>query len=100
MDEKKRVSTVAAAYVLLLMWVMTTPVFGCPSDGSQCRNCVLDKFKNSCPPCAPILRCMARCLWGGKSRSKCIKKCDCNGGYPTLSDCRKCMAKCKCSCSG
>ena len=103
MVEKKRLSTIATVYTLLLMLSILNspaPTLACPSDGSECRNCILDRFKNGCPPCAPILRCMARCLWGGTSRAKCMKKCDCNnnGGYPRLSDCKKCMSKCRCSC--
>ncbi|KAI7999393.1 hypothetical protein LOK49_LG09G01421 [Camellia lanceoleosa] len=103
MKKKWRLSTttIAAVYMVLLILVLKScPVLACPSDGSECRNCIVDRLKNGCPPCVPILRCMARCLWGGTSRSKCMKKCDCSsdGGYPRLADCKKCMSRCKCSC--
>ncbi|KAG5516324.1 hypothetical protein RHGRI_037142 [Rhododendron griersonianum] len=102
MEEKmKHSSTTTALFILLLItvWIMSSPALGCASDGSQCRNCILDRFKYDCPPCVPILRCMSRCLWGGSARAKCVKKCDCNRGYPRLSDCKKCMSECKCSCA-
>ncbi|CAN1259999.1 hypothetical protein LINPERPRIM_LOCUS10297 [Linum perenne] len=37
-------------------------------------------------------------MWGGAAKLKCIEKCDCGGGKPTLSDCKACMSRCKCSC--
>ena len=103
MEAKRRLSTTTAALSMLLLTVvlMNFPAAkACPSDGSQCRSCILDRFKSDCPPCVPILRCMAKCLWGGTTPgAKCAKQCDCNEGYPRLSDCKKCMSKCKCSCS-
>ncbi|XP_057961193.1 uncharacterized protein LOC131153132 [Malania oleifera] len=83
--------------------VMVLPATSCPPDGRECRNCILDRMRHVCPPaCAPALRCLGRCLWGGKSQSYCVKRCECfNGGisqYPKLSDCKKCMLPCKCSC--
>ncbi|XP_022723215.1 uncharacterized protein LOC111280265 [Durio zibethinus] len=78
--------------------VDTSPALACPSNGSGCKDCILDQMKYSCPSCVPLIRCMARCLWGGTSSSNCINRCDCNGGKPRLSDCRKCMSRCKCSC--
>ncbi|XAR53839.1 hypothetical protein NMG60_11022538 [Bertholletia excelsa] len=100
MEAKK----IAAAYALLLILSMASSpslAVACPPNGRQCRDCILDRFRNDCPPCKPILRCMARCLWGGASRAKCTKKCDCGsaGSYPRLSDCKKCMYECKCSCA-
>ncbi|KAI3973837.1 hypothetical protein MKX01_030413 [Papaver californicum] len=93
--------TVAAVVLLLAQSFVVTPSLGCstskPNNG--CKDCILDQFKYGCPACTPILRCMAKCLWGGKSQTKCTKECDCNGGKPRLSDCKKCMARCKCSCS-
>ncbi|KAI3466521.1 hypothetical protein Pfo_023184 [Paulownia fortunei] len=85
--------------LMLILWEMTLPSLGCPTDGSQCRNCIMNQMKSGCPGCVPIMQCMARCLWAGTSRSSCIKKCDCNGGYPRLTDCKKCLSQCKCSCS-
>ncbi|CAN0890779.1 hypothetical protein LINGRAHAP2_LOCUS16617 [Linum grandiflorum] len=41
---------------------------------------------------------MARCLWGGGAQSKCIRRCDCGGGKPSLMECKACMGRCKCSC--
>ncbi|KAM7525276.1 hypothetical protein LguiA_015178 [Lonicera macranthoides] len=101
MEEKQRWSAFAIVCVLVLvMAMMVLQAQGCPSDGSDCRSCIVNRMKSGCPSCEPIMRCMARCLWGGTSRNKCIKKCDCNvGGYPRLSDCKKCLSQCKCSCS-
>ncbi|KAK9084712.1 hypothetical protein Sjap_025123 [Stephania japonica] len=64
-----------------------------------CKDCVSEQMKYTCPSCVPILRCAARCLWSGSSQAKCVMKCDCGGGKPRLLDCRKCMVRCKCSCS-
>ncbi|KAK6932829.1 hypothetical protein RJ641_002453 [Dillenia turbinata] len=90
----------ALALVMLLMLCFgLSPAFACPPDGTECRECILDRMKYGCPNCVPILRCMARCLWSGTSRSKCVKKCDCGGGDPTLQYCKKCMSRCKCSCT-
>ncbi|ESR63100.1 hypothetical protein CICLE_v10017269mg [Citrus x clementina] len=86
--------------MLLVLWLMISPTLACgPSpDASGCKDCIADQMKYGCPSCVPLLHCMARCLWGGTARAKCIHKCDCDGGKPTLSDCKKCMARCKCSC--
>ncbi|KAK4259100.1 hypothetical protein QN277_005467 [Acacia crassicarpa] len=88
----------AAAAALVVIVMLVSPVLGCSPSGRGCKDCIVNQLKQSCPPCSPILHCMARCLWDGTSRSVCIKKCDCNNGYPTLSDCKRCMLKCKCSC--
>ncbi|KAF8030280.1 hypothetical protein BT93_E2660 [Corymbia citriodora subsp. variegata] len=66
--------------MMLVLWLMVVPpqAVACPSDG--------------------VLRCMGQCLWGRSSRAKCMRRCDCNSGKPKLSDCKKCMSKCKCSC--
>ncbi|PIN21304.1 hypothetical protein CDL12_05998 [Handroanthus impetiginosus] len=85
--------------LILILLEMTLPCLGCPSDGSQCRNCIVNQMKTECPGCVPTMQCMARCLWGGTTRSACIKKCDCSRGYPRLGDCKKCLSQCKCSCS-
>ncbi|CAI0440092.1 unnamed protein product [Linum tenue] len=66
--------------------------------GSGCKQCVVEQLQYGCPKCTPVLRCMARCLWGGAAKSRCAEKCDCGGGKPTLADCRGCMSRCKCSC--
>ncbi|XVF27996.1 hypothetical protein REPUB_Repub14bG0157700 [Reevesia pubescens] len=95
----KKLPTLALGMMMLLMlWLMISPALACPSNGSGCKDCILDQMKYGCPSCVPLIRCMARCLWGGTSRSKCINRCDCNGGKPRLSDCKKCMSRCKCSC--
>ncbi|KAL0310765.1 UNVERIFIED_CONTAM: hypothetical protein Sangu_2371200 [Sesamum angustifolium] len=98
-DESPR-TTILSLLLLILMSATALPnCLGCPADGSHCRNCIVNQMKTGCPGCVPIMQCMARCLWSGSSRSNCIKKCDCNGGYPRLADCRKCLSQCKCSCS-
>ncbi|PQQ21175.1 uncharacterized protein Pyn_04498 [Prunus yedoensis var. nudiflora] len=99
---EKRASTQAAVplmMLLLLLWLFVFPALACPSDGIQCRDCVANQMKFGCPECTPVLRCMARCLWGGSSRANCVKRCNCgSGGKPKLSDCKKCMLRCKCNC--
>ncbi|XP_050368194.1 uncharacterized protein LOC126786415 [Argentina anserina] len=109
MEKKRRCALVVLPLMLLLMWqtalgeVLANPASGCgcqscPANGGECRTCIVNQMKFGCPTCVPILRCMARCLWGGSSRMNCTKKCDCGGGTPKPSDCKKCMARCKCSC--
>ncbi|XVE51017.1 hypothetical protein DITRI_Ditri02bG0004400 [Diplodiscus trichospermus] len=98
MEGKKLPTLALAVFMLLLLSPMTSTTLACQSSGSGCKDCILDQMKCGCPSCAPLIRCMARCLWGGTSRSKCINRCDCNGGKPRLSDCKKCLSRCKCSC--
>ncbi|KAK3432162.1 hypothetical protein EUGRSUZ_E03949 [Eucalyptus grandis] len=88
--------------MLVVLWSMAVPppAVACPSDGGVCRDCIVDRLNHGCPSCRPVLRCMGRCLWGGSSRANCTRRCDCKGGNPKLSDCKKCMSKCKCSCVG
>ncbi|CAN0890780.1 hypothetical protein LINGRAHAP2_LOCUS16617 [Linum grandiflorum] len=69
-----------------------------PTSGGGCKKCVVEQLHYGCPKCTPILRCMARCLWGGGAQSKCIRRCDCGGGKPSLMECKACMGRCKCSC--
>uniref|UniRef100_A0A6N2K1W1 Uncharacterized protein n=1 Tax=Salix viminalis TaxID=40686 RepID=A0A6N2K1W1_SALVM len=110
MEEKKGLAFPAVLMMLLMFSSMISPALAScssggsgtkgsggtkPSDGGGCKDC---HQMRCCPTCVPILHCMARCLWGGSSRSKCITRCDCDGGKPTLSDCKKCMSRCKCSC--
>ncbi|XP_047323122.1 uncharacterized protein LOC124926854 [Impatiens glandulifera] len=97
MDRSKQQQVVI--FVLMVAMVLESSfISACPSGGRECKTCILDRFKKDCPPCAPILRCMAQCLWSGTSQGKCIKYCDCNNRYPNIYDCKKCMSKCKCSC--
>lgn len=98
---EKRLSALRVGSMMLLVvwWMVISPATGCPSDGGRgCKTCIVNQMKFGCPTCVPILRCMARCLWGGSSRPNCVKKCDCGGGNPKLSDCKRCMSHCKCSC--
>ena len=97
--KKKAMGVQVQALLLIMLVVVASPTLGCtPSDGRGCKDCIVSQMRNACPSCMPILHCMAWCLWGGSPRPNCIKKCDCNNGYPTLSDCKRCMSKCKCSC--
>ncbi|GLT41357.1 hypothetical protein SLA2020_154280 [Shorea laevis] len=98
MEEKKLPSLALGLLLLLMLWFMIPPGMACPSDGSGCKECIVNQMKYGCPSCVPLLRCMARCLWSGTCRSDCIKRCDCGGGKPSLSECKKCMSRCKCSC--
>ncbi|PON91353.1 hypothetical protein TorRG33x02_129160 [Trema orientale] len=96
MEKRPSASTVVPIVVLLGLWLMMSPALACPYHGSQCKDCILKQMKCSCTSCVPVLRCMARCLWGGSSRANCVRRCDC--GSPKLSDCKTCMSRCKCSC--
>uniref|UniRef100_A0A803M1N4 Uncharacterized protein n=1 Tax=Chenopodium quinoa TaxID=63459 RepID=A0A803M1N4_CHEQI len=84
---------------LLISWLAILPASACSNDSSDCKDCILRRMKYDCPSCTTALRCMAKCLWAGTSKTKCIKRCDCNDKYPKLSDCKKCMSKCRCSCA-
>ncbi|CAN0890781.1 hypothetical protein LINGRAHAP2_LOCUS16617 [Linum grandiflorum] len=95
--------TTVALLTLLLLPTPTSPTCQ-PSPappcrtGGGCKKCVVEQLHYGCPKCTPILRCMARCLWGGGAQSKCIRRCDCGGGKPSLMECKACMGRCKCSC--
>ncbi|XP_041024006.1 uncharacterized protein LOC121264772 [Juglans microcarpa x Juglans regia] len=86
--------------MLLMILLVISPVgmLACTPNGGECKDCIISQMKYGCPSCVPVIRCMARCLWAGSSRSNCVKRCDCNGGSPKLSDCKRCMSRCKCSC--
>ncbi|ESW19651.1 hypothetical protein PHAVU_006G143300 [Phaseolus vulgaris] len=100
METKKLRVIVQVQVVLLIMTMVASPIMSCPpTDGKSCKDCLVNQMKNVCPSCTPILHCMARCLWDGSSRPNCINKCNINDAYPALSDCKRCMSKCKCSCS-
>ncbi|KAK9715052.1 hypothetical protein RND81_06G140000 [Saponaria officinalis] len=85
--------------LLLLSTLTIQKATACSDDETDCRGCLVKRMKYDCPSCVPRLRCMAKCLWSGKARLKCVKKCDCNPGYPRMSDCKKCLSKCRCSCT-
>ncbi|KAJ9132214.1 hypothetical protein P3X46_034008 [Hevea brasiliensis] len=78
--EGKKPFTLPVLSMVLLILLIISPTMACPQQGTECKDCILDQMKYA-------------------SRSKCIKKCNCNGGKPTLSDCKKCMSRCKCSCA-
>ncbi|GMP52254.1 hypothetical protein CsSME_00018152 [Camellia sinensis var. sinensis] len=62
MEKKRRPSTISTVFLLLLIVlfaVLNSPAQAYPSDGSQCKDCILDRFKSGCPACMSILRCMA-----------------------------------------
>ncbi|XP_073295418.1 uncharacterized protein [Primulina huaijiensis] len=101
MGEKSKVSkTTILLATMLTVWGMASPCLGsCSSNGGDCKKCIANQMKYGCPRCVPMMQCMARCLWSGVSRSKCIKKCDCDSGYPRMDDCKKCLLQCKCGCS-
>ncbi|OWM83348.1 hypothetical protein CDL15_Pgr012829 [Punica granatum] len=96
---EKKAPLLAILMIFLLVTIMRAEA-SCPSYGSECSGCITERMKYGCPRCRPLLKCMARCLWGGRSRALCTKRCDCNSskGKPRLSDCKKCMSKCRCSC--
>ncbi|CAH1415346.1 unnamed protein product [Lactuca virosa] len=87
--------------VLLVVYTtMSSSTQACSTNGGDCRNCIAKAMRKDCPKCAPIMRCMARCLWANTPKSKCVKQCDCNtGSYPKLSDCKSCLLQCKCMCA-
>ncbi|XP_074270290.1 uncharacterized protein LOC141593970 [Silene latifolia] len=96
---EKRVFKLVYGMLIALLLVTILQATACSDDEPDCRGCLVKRMKYDCPSCVPRLRCMAKCLWNGKSRVSCIKKCDCNKGYPRMSDCKNCMAKCRCSCT-
>lgn len=86
--------------VLLVVYTTMSSTQACSPNGGDCRNCIAKAMRKDCPKCAPIMRCMARCLWANTPKSKCVKQCDCNtGSYPKLSDCKSCLSQCKCMCA-
>ncbi|WCJ32075.1 hypothetical protein M5689_013519 [Euphorbia peplus] len=99
-NKKQQFRSVLMIAAILMWWMIYPTAAVCSSRGgrSACKQCVGNQMKHGCPSCAPMLQCMGRCLWGGSSKSKCIKKCDRGGAMLTLSDCKKCMSTCKCSC--
>ncbi|KAG4177931.1 hypothetical protein ERO13_A10G009400v2 [Gossypium hirsutum] len=99
MEGKKLLNSALGMMLLVTMMLSSMgsiTAIACPSNGNGCKDCIVEQIRYSCPSCVPLIRCMARCLWGGAARSTCISRCD--GGKPTLSDCKKCMSRCKCSC--
>ncbi|KFK43471.1 hypothetical protein AALP_AA1G129400 [Arabis alpina] len=71
-----------------------------PPSQNSCRTCMAEQMKYDCPKCVPVLRCMARCLWGGVSQRKCTTTCGCNAvAKPSLGECKRCVSRCKCSCA-
>ncbi|WOG83119.1 hypothetical protein DCAR_0102293 [Daucus carota subsp. sativus] len=99
MEKLKNLLTVFVTFLIMSL-IISLPALACPADGSECKDCIANRMKSDCPACAPIMRCMAQCLWDkGMSQKQCVKKCDCDGGYPRVSDCKKCLLQCKCSCS-
>ncbi|KAL4562977.1 hypothetical protein LXL04_027008 [Taraxacum kok-saghyz] len=93
--------TTIMCLVLLVVYTISSPTQACSTNGGDCTNCIAKAMRKDCPKCAPIMRCMARCLWRNTPKSKCVKQCDCNtaGSYPRLSDCKSCLSQCKCSCA-
>jgi len=95
-----KLGLVSIMMLLIMIWSkVISPALACTPNGGECKVCIVEQFEYGCPLCVPVIRCMARCLWGGRSRSVCVKRCDCNGGSPNLSDCKKCLSRCKCSCA-
>ena len=86
--------------MMMVLWLVVSPaiIMACPNEGSKCRDCIAKQMKCECPACSPLLQCVARCLWAGTSKPVCVKRCDCAHSKPKLSDCKKCISKCKCSC--
>ncbi|ESQ35621.1 hypothetical protein EUTSA_v10009916mg [Eutrema salsugineum] len=71
-----------------------------PPSKTSCKTCMEEQMKYVCPKCVPILRCMARCLWGGVSQRKCTTSCGCDTvAKPSLVECKRCVSRCKCSCA-
>ncbi|KAG6573554.1 hypothetical protein SDJN03_27441, partial [Cucurbita argyrosperma subsp. sororia] len=89
-------SAITATVILMTGICLTSP---CLADAKLCGDCIRDRMALHCPACAPPLRCMAQCLWGGGSRSRCVKQCDGGGAWARLWSCKRCMWSCKCSCT-
>ncbi|KAL9237047.1 hypothetical protein vseg_011637 [Gypsophila vaccaria] len=98
---RKAVYELVNSVLIALLLVSSLAILqatACSDDETDCRACLVKRMKYDCPSCVPRLRCMAKCLWSGKDKVRCAKKCDCNEGYPRMSDCKNCMSKCRCSC--
>ncbi|XP_059437039.1 uncharacterized protein LOC132170163 [Corylus avellana] len=98
-QQQQQAKLALVSMMLLMIWPAISPAQACQANGGECRVCIVDQLKFGCPSCVPAIRCMAGCLWGGRPRSVCVKRCDCYGGSPKLSDCKKCLSRCKCSCA-
>ncbi|CAA7029080.1 unnamed protein product [Microthlaspi erraticum] len=71
-----------------------------PPSRYSCKTCMAEQMKYVCPKCVPVLRCMARCLWGGVSQRICTTTCGCDTvAKPSLLECKRCVSRCKCSCA-
>ncbi|KAL1199046.1 hypothetical protein V5N11_028383 [Cardamine amara subsp. amara] len=71
-----------------------------PPSQSSCKTCMAEQMQYTCPKCIPVLRCMARCLWGGVAQRKCTATCGCDPvAKPSLVECKRCVSRCKCSCA-
>ncbi|KAG7653994.1 hypothetical protein ISN44_As01g012110 [Arabidopsis suecica] len=71
-----------------------------PPSRNSCKTCMAEQMKYDCPKCVPVLRCMARCLWGGVTQRKCTTTCGCDtAAKPSLLECKRCVSRCKCSCA-
>ncbi|TYI04335.1 hypothetical protein ES332_A10G010000v1 [Gossypium tomentosum] len=82
--EGKKLLNSALGMMLLVMMMLSSmgsiTAIACPSNGNGCKDCIVEQIRYT----------VARRV------STCISRCD--GGKPTLSDCKKCMSRCKCSC--
>ncbi|KAG4123948.1 hypothetical protein ERO13_D10G009100v2 [Gossypium hirsutum] len=96
MEGKKLLNSALGLMLLVMMMLSSMGSITAIAYGNGCKDCIVEQVRYGCPSCVPLIRCMARCLWGVSARSSCISRCD--GGKPTLSDCKKCMSRCKCSC--
>ncbi|XP_010512427.1 PREDICTED: uncharacterized protein LOC104788375 [Camelina sativa] len=71
-----------------------------PPSRNSCKTCMAEQMNYVCPKCVPVLRCMARCLWGGVNQRKCTTTCGCDiTAKPSLFECKRCVSRCKCSCA-
>ncbi|EOA36403.1 hypothetical protein CARUB_v10010850mg [Capsella rubella] len=71
-----------------------------PPSRNSCKTCMAEQMKYVCPKCVPVLRCMARCLWGGVTQKTCTTTCGCDtAAKPSLLECKRCVSRCKCSCA-
>ncbi|KAK4788843.1 hypothetical protein SAY86_020162 [Trapa natans] len=64
---------------------------GAGGGGRKCGECITVQMKFWCPSCSPILKCMAWCLWGGKSRWQCTKRCDWSSSSSNVSTTDLCV---------
>ncbi|KAL8099915.1 hypothetical protein AgCh_032248 [Apium graveolens] len=78
MEKLKNLMAVFVTFLIMSLMI-SLPALACPADGSEFKDCITNRMKLDCPACAPIMRCMAQCLWDNDmSQKQCVEKCHCD----------------------